>query len=332
MNLVVVRFQGWHRILVPLVLSGLVALLIGCGVQSSDESSASGISVGGKTLIGVLMREDGSPISGASVSIPYSSYSATTDENGVSQIETSSISGSVEVTIQGSWGASNVLLNNIPEQAAVVDYEVSVDTSTQSATLRSLQITLQSPPTPSTTNSPVEISPRLCATCHEFRTETRCGDSNWEQLHSSVYRCPEAIVPPEIFDPIQDPTVSPVDDTNSDPVDKKEDKEEKPEPDKKKTNSCAGGCHEDRGSPRCGSTSWESIHSWYTCKSKEPKEDKDKGKKGKDSKGKDGKGKDEKGKKDKGGKGKKGKAHVELFGPSSDLELFKILNSLQQAG
>jgi len=246
-------------------------LILGCGAKSSDSgagSSSSNI----QTYNGYLRNVDGTPISGAIVTIMGVRAAATTDSNGMSQFQAGSLFGDVVLEIIGNWGRLEVILEGIPANAESIDYQIVLDTLTLSAAVSSLDITEREvkPPPPSASL----FTAARCGVCHEPRAETQCELETWKKDHVSIYDCSTASVPlddengevpdPALEDPSPRPTPKKTPQNN--PINGN---------DKYKTGLCVS-CHSYNGNPKCGNAAWESIHKTvYKCSSSTPDKKKD---------------------------------------------------------
>ncbi len=260
----IVRAIGSKSVVCLWLLCAATLFLFGCGVGPAEQSTGLS-SAGEKKLIGTLLYSDGEPVAGSAVTLLSTGEAAMTNSDGDFALNTLALSGDVWIDVEGSWGGARLLLESIPSSASQVQIGATLTEDLTELKLVAIDIK-QSAARQTTAAQSIEsqITRSKCSTCHTFRSEARCSDQAWISLHQLVLVCP---VPQSDTEPIFDFPSEGVDGSTQDP-DEDPNLSDSPtsnKPVKDKPSSECTRCHGDRGSARCSSDSWKSLHSWYDC-------------------------------------------------------------------
>jgi hypothetical protein len=197
-------------------------VLSACGLPSeTKDDSKPGDAPIVQTFRGTFSEAStGEPKVGLLVAIVNTSTESTTNEEGLSELQsTETYSGDVELVVVADWGSTAFRLEGVIASASLVSYEVAVDS--QSRVVEIVRISFDgAPPTPTPvatkvggpvrsptprstatpkprpTKTPSGGGPRPsnCLDCHGDRGAPRCGDAVWKAIHRAVYRCPSKSV------------------------------------------------------------------------------------------------------------------------------------------
>ncbi len=253
-----------------LLVVAVILNCVGCGVKtaSQDGNSSESLSL---RIAGAFLNSTNNAVSPSTVTILNSGDSCTTDAQGNCEINTTGLSGNLEVEVAGAWGSNRFALLNIPTRAEEVTFEVMVNPSSKDASLMWQKVEEREDSIPSTVAS---LPANRCGLCHELHQFTRCALPSWKELHLGIYNCETEgeVSPVIVFDPL-DPDLT--EDPSIDlPVGSPTPKETpKKDPNAKyKTGLCVS-CHSFRGTPKCSNSSWASLHSFYSCGGSDKKPD-----------------------------------------------------------
>lgn len=122
-----------------LILAGLViAALLARGCSSGGGSAGTG----GLRVEGTVIASGSSqPLSGLLVTVAQTGDSATTDVSGSFAVDTSSVSGTIELLLERQDLSARTVVEGVPSDASVVALRIRVDVEQQNSEVEEINIT-----------------------------------------------------------------------------------------------------------------------------------------------------------------------------------------------